>query len=56
MSLKKLEQFEKNLRKKDRQGKSKKSSKWYKKLRNKWLRKTKSDEIPDTKLRKGYEF
>lgn len=57
MSLKKgLEQIEKNLRKKDREGKSKKSSKIYKKFRNKWLRKIKGEETPNLKLRKGWEF
>ena len=56
MSLQKgLETIEPWL-KKDRSGKSKKSSKLYKKFRNKWLRKTKIDEIPNTKIRYGYEY
>lgn len=57
MSLQKgLEQLEPWFRKKNHEGKSKKSSKWYKKFRNKWLRRTKKDEIPNTKMRKGYEY
>lgn len=57
MSLQKgLEKTESAFRKKDKEGKSKNSSKWWKKLRNKWLRRTKIEEIPNTKIRKGYEF
>lgn len=57
MSLKKgLEQLETDFRKKNHKGKSKKSSKKWKKQRNKWLRRTKTEEIPNVKLRKGYEF
>ena len=57
MSIQKgLEKTEPAFRKKDKEGKSKHSSKWWKKLRNKWLRMTKLEEIPNTKIRKGYEF
>lgn len=54
MSLQKgLEQIEPNLRKKTREGKPKKSSKWYKLFRNRWLRRQKD---PNIRLRKGYEY
>lgn len=43
-------------KKKNRQGGSKKSSKWYKKFRNKFLRLFKKDEIPPIKLRKDWEY
>lgn len=36
-------------------GKSR-SRKWAKKMRNKWLRRHKLEEIPNTKLRKGWEY
>lgn len=52
MSLKKsLEQIERNF-----DGKRKHSRKKAKIMRNKWLRKTKKEEIPNTKLRIGWEY
>lgn len=57
MSLQKgLEQLEPHFRKRNRQGESKHSGKWWKKLRNRWLRRTKKNEIPNTKIRKGWEY
>jgi len=32
------------------------SRKWFKKFRNKWLRRTPKEEIPNTKMRKGWEY
>ena len=52
MSLKRtLEAIERHL-----DGGKSHSRKWMKKMRNKWLRRTKIDEIPNTKLRKGWEY
>ena len=52
MSLQKgLEQIEHHFHKWGRN-----SKKWTKKMRNKWLRRTKKLEIPNTKIRKGYEY
>lgn len=59
MSLQKgLEKLEPWFRKKNHEGKSKtsESNKKHKKFRNRWLRRTDKEEIPNTKLRKGYEF
>lgn len=36
--------------------KDSKRRKWMKKVRNKWLRRTNKTQIPDTKLRKGWEY
>lgn len=36
--------------------KDSKRRKWYKKVRNKWLRLHDKEEIPNTKLRKGWEY
>lgn len=46
-----LEQIERHL-----DGKKSHSRKWMKRMRNKWLRRTKTEEIPNTKLRKGWEY
>jgi hypothetical protein len=32
------------------------SRKWYKKVRNKWLRQHSIEDIPNIKLRKGWEY
>ena len=57
MNLQKgLEKTGPSFRKKDKEGKSKNSSKTWKKFRNRWLRRINKEEVPNTKLRKGYEF
>lgn len=32
------------------------SRKWMKKFRNRWLRRINKKQIPNTKIRKGYEY
>lgn len=48
--------IEPHLRKKNKEGKPKKSSKWYKKFRNKWIRRFKKEEYPPTKFRRDWEY